>query len=566
MSYENLQFPEDGFSPQELGPSESLLALQHEYQIRQPDVSRLRETASGLKLAGMLSSLRTSYLPWPTPQQEQLLFGLLRDDGSQDSESKVLLRNESFLQTLQAMDVAKQEVWHDVVSVCPTVRDIIIIAYQRLVYAVVQRHMTMLLPLRDRIAGGNVGLNQAVSDFDVKRGNSFITLATKWIMRGVRQEAKAQGISYKLQRGVTGLQKMAMYYEAAFGESATEDEMRIQLLANADGREGRPLVTVDQVDHILEYYALRDHPRRWAAVRGHSIPTVHGEIFFEQDQIAENSVSEQYEKQEVVATMQRALTMLESQQQALVRLVFGLDDDPVEPHIAAERLGLQADATQALLADTFKQLRSIPDVRALASAYAVDNVESDEWQMVDVASEQANDIVSEVRVPDSNVQAELAKLPTVRARLVWLVQRGYSTNEIMSHLGAQEDKKRRSVNTQLEQLVKMGRIKETPAKREREERLKPLLKVLQLKTAGMSYADMAITLDRPPQELIRDFDKLRQRGMRQTDKQVRQAATTEHTLELQNWIREHPRRLSPAGLRKIGRITIEGASNDGSVD
>ncbi|NDD31359.1 MAG: sigma-70 family RNA polymerase sigma factor [Proteobacteria bacterium] len=212
-------------------------------------------------------------------------------------------------------------------------RERLIEANLRLVVSIARSYGHSKIPLEDLIQEGNIGLMKAVERFDWKKGFRFSTYATWWIRQAVGQYVAKRKRIIRVPSHAVGAAKRAAdavaEYRKEFGTDPTEQE-----LAELSGSSAVVLRAAGR---------HRSEPVSLSAPAG---PDGEGEVG---DRLQDEAPDpfERLAASELTEVTRSILSTLTQKEVAVVRLRFGLVEDPedsesypiTEEELAAARCG-----------------------------------------------------------------------------------------------------------------------------------------------------------------------------------------------------------------------------------
>jgi RNA polymerase primary sigma factor len=229
--------------------------------------------------------------------------------------------------------------------------DKLVVSNLRYVVSVARRYLGYGLALPDLINEGNLGLIQAAKRFDPSRGVKFITYAVWWIRQAITHALAQQGGVVALPvRQLDKLRKVLETYRRHVQQTGAEPNSD-ELAAELD----LPTSEVDTILHVYRHLSL-DAP---IAEEGETsfLDTLRSETL--------PSGEEVYLQSTLSREVQELLDQLPERDQQVLRLRFGMDDDPKTLEEIGEMLGVTRERVRQIEKRAKDQLRVKARMRAL---------------------------------------------------------------------------------------------------------------------------------------------------------------------------------------------------------
>jgi RNA polymerase primary sigma factor len=227
----------------------------------------------------------------------------------------------------------------------------LIVSNLRYVVSVARRYLGYGLALADLINEGNLGLIQAAKRFDPSRGVKFITYAVWWIRQAITHALAQQGGVVALPvRQLEKLRKVLETYRRYVQQTGGEPNSD-ELAAELD----LPPKEVESILHVYRHLSL-DAP---IADEGETsfLDTLRSETL--------PSGEEAYIQSTLNREIHDLLGQLPERDQQILRLRFGLDDDPKTLEEIGEMLGVTRERVRQIEKRAKDQLRVKARMRAL---------------------------------------------------------------------------------------------------------------------------------------------------------------------------------------------------------
>jgi RNA polymerase primary sigma factor len=229
--------------------------------------------------------------------------------------------------------------------------DKLVVSNLRYVVSVARRYLGYGLALPDLINEGNLGLIQAAKRFDPSRGVKFITYAVWWIRQAITHALAQQGGVVALPvRQLDKLRKVLEMYRRHVQQTGAEPNSD-ELAAELD----LPTSEVETILHVYRHLSL-DAP---IAEEGETsfLDTLRSETL--------PSGEEVYLQNTLSREIQELLDQLPERDQQVLRLRFGMDDDPKTLEEIGEMLGVTRERVRQIEKRAKDQLRVKARMRAL---------------------------------------------------------------------------------------------------------------------------------------------------------------------------------------------------------
>ena len=227
----------------------------------------------------------------------------------------------------------------------------LIVSNLRYVVSVARRYLGYGLALADLINEGNIGLIQAAKRFDPARGVKFITYAVWWIRQTITHALAEQGGVIALPvRQLEKLRKVLEGYRRYTRQMGVEPNAE-ELAAEVD----LPVNEIESVLHVYRHLSL-DAPL------GEDSETSFLDML---PSTTSPSGEEAYINATLTHEIRELLGELSAREQQVLRLRFGMDDEPKTLEEIGGMLGLTRERVRQIEKRAKERLRQKIRMRAI---------------------------------------------------------------------------------------------------------------------------------------------------------------------------------------------------------
>jgi RNA polymerase primary sigma factor len=196
-------------------------------------------------------------------------------------------------------------------------RDLFIQSNLRLAISIAKRYMNKGASFEDLVQESNLGLIKAVDRFDWRRGFKFSTYASWWIRQSVRRHLTDQSSNIRMPSSANAFyyraKMMIQDYTAEFGSPPSDEEVA-EFMGVSTGKY-TTLMNTYRGTISLDSTAFggdEEGPRLYETLADSNQP----------------DINDSMDHDKVIAIVRQALSTLTPREEKVLRLRFGLTEDP----------------------------------------------------------------------------------------------------------------------------------------------------------------------------------------------------------------------------------------------
>ena len=167
------------------------------------------------------------------------------------------IRESSLLdQCIATRPPAERQQWQRIFDEGLTAEQLVIRCYQQWCLRVARSVRALgRFSLEERHLKAQDGFLQVIQNFDPQRGNRVTTFTAPYMIAAIQAaECASLHISGRARQTLHAIAYYSIGYKEEFGRRPSRASLRRQLIANADGREGRPRVPPRSTDRYIDLF------------------------------------------------------------------------------------------------------------------------------------------------------------------------------------------------------------------------------------------------------------------------------------------------------------------------